>query len=242
MKVHLVEGEGGCRYAVEHDCVAVIIDALRASATAAMLLDAGCAEIIVVREVDQAFALRKAYSEALLFGERGGVAPEGFDFGNSPLTVSAARGRRVIFTTTTGAGRTVQSWGARAVYVGSTVNMSALAAAAVSHGRDIVLVPAGLMGDPGFDAQEDWVAACAIAGKLGLPIGQGAGPFGYWHRRIRQEGIPALFATAPHAAKLDAAGFSADVAYCAESDLTDAVPVAVERSGPGVVLRDVRRL
>ena len=54
MPWHFIEGEAGCRYAVEHGCVAIVVDALRASATAAMLLDAGATRILAVREVAEA--------------------------------------------------------------------------------------------------------------------------------------------------------------------------------------------
>ncbi len=246
MKWHIVEGAEGCAFAVEHGYVAVVADALRASATAAMLLDAGAVEIVVVREVEEALEARRAFPGALLFGERGGLPPTGFDFGNSPRTVAAARGRRVIFTTTTGAQRLVDSWGARAVYMGTTLNAGAVARAAVKHDADVVLIPAGLAGDPHFNApvlrsniraQEDWVAATAIAVASGAEIVRGLDAYCYWRERIQAEGIPSLFASAPHAEKLRMAGLGADVAYCAQMDVTAAVPEAVERIEHGVIVR-----
>ena len=35
---HFIEGEAGCAFAVEQQCAALVVDSLRASATAAMLL------------------------------------------------------------------------------------------------------------------------------------------------------------------------------------------------------------
>jgi 2-phosphosulfolactate phosphatase len=237
MKWHIVEGAEGCTFAVEHGYVAVVADALRASATAAMLLDAGAVEIVVVREVEEAFEARQAFPDALLLGERGGLPPAGFDFGNSPRTVAAARGKRVIFTTTTGAQRLVDSWGARAVYMGTTLNACAVAHAATKHDADVVLIPAGLAGDPHFNAQEDWVAATAIAMVSGAEIVRGVDAYRYWRERIQGEGVPALFASAPHAEKLRMAGLGADIAYCAQMDVTAAVPKAVERTEHGVIVR-----
>ena len=57
--VHLMEGTPGCAYARQYGLVAVVVDALRASATAAMLFEAGATDILAVREVDDAFAARK---------------------------------------------------------------------------------------------------------------------------------------------------------------------------------------
>jgi 2-phosphosulfolactate phosphatase len=239
MTWHIIEGAAGCTYAVEHGCLAVIVDALRASATAAMLFDAGATEILAVREVEDAFAAKKAYPDALLFGERGGLPPEGFDYGNSPRTVGAAKGRRVIFTTTTGAGRLIDAADAPAVYMGSTVNASAVATEAARHGRDVVLIPAGLMADPTFDADEDWVAASAIAMIAGAEVRKGAGTFGMWRKRIESEGVERLFETAPHSAKLRRVGLEDDIAYCARVDLTRAVPKAFERDEYGIWVRPV---
>ena len=242
MEWHIIEGEAGCAYAVEHGCVAVVVDALRAGATAAMLLDAGATELIVVREVEEAFAAKRAFPQALLFGERGGLPPPGFDYGNSPRTVDAAQGRRVIFTTTTGAPRLIAAWGAAAVYMGTTLNAKEIGAAAARHGSDVVLIPAGLAGTDGADAQEDWVAAAVIAEMAGAAVGRGRDQYDHWRRRIDAEGIDALFAGAPHANGLRAIGLEADVAYCAQVNVTNAVPWVIARTEYGVVVVDEQEI
>lgn len=239
MHWHLIEGEAGCEFAVAHKCTAVVVDALRASATAAMLCDAGARSVLAVREVDEALRAREAEPDALLYGERGGVPPEGFDYGNSPQEAHHARGKDVIFTTTTGAGRLVSAWGAHALLMGTTINASATARLAASFGRDVVLIPAGLAQDPGFDAQEDRCAAVAIAMKAGGPIGEGRAMFETWRDRIDAEGFEALFAGAPHAEKLRKIGMESDVAWCAQVDVTAAVPQAVARTEFGVVLKSL---
>lgn len=238
MRWHIIEGEAGCAYAVRHGCVAVVVDALRASATAAMVFDAGATEMLVVRELDEAVAARRFWPDALLFGERGGLPPEGFDFGNSPRTVHAARGRRVVFTTTTGAGRLVGAWGAAAAYMGTTVNATAVVEAASGHGRDVVLIPAGLTDDPNWDAQEDWVGASYLAMVAGEEVVEGRAPFDRWRTRIDAEGLEALFESAPHAEKLRKIGLGKEVAWCAQVDLTSAVPYATSRFEGGVVLHN----
>ena len=235
---HLIEGAAGCAFARKNGLTAVVVDALRASATAAMLFDAGATEILAVREVAEARTARREWPNALLYGERGGLPPDGFDFGNSPRTVEAARGRRIIFTTTTGAGRLVDCWGAHAAYLGSTINATAVAGAAAAHDREVVLIPAGLMSDPNFDAQEDWVAATVIAMRSGCAIGEGRDTFAHWQRRIEQEGIETLFLSAPHAEKLRRVALDADITYCAQVDITTAVPTAVEDHPLGVILRE----
>lgn len=236
MRIHLVEGAEGCAYAVAQQCAAIVVDALRASATAAMLLHAGATELLVVREVEDAYAAKRRDPDALLFGERNGLPPEGFDGGNSPQSVAVAAGRRVVFTTTTGAQRLVAAWGASGLYMGATVNASAVLKAAFRHGRDIVLIPAGLASDPAFDAQEDWTAAVAIALKAGAAIGEGSDRFHYYRGRIHAEGVSALFESAPHAQKLRAIGLESDIVYCAQVDITACVPTARARTELGVMV------
>lgn len=237
MTWHLIEGVDGCAFARENDCVAIVVDALRASATAAMLLHAGAIEVTVVREVEDAFEAKSACPEALLYGERGGLPPEGFDHGNSPLDVGSVAGKPVIFTTTTGAGRVIDSYGSRAVYMGTTVNALGVAIKAASHDADVVLIPAGLADDPEFEADEDWAAAVSIALMADAEIGEGALYFREWRQRLELDGLPKLFEMAPHAEKLRAVNLHDDIAYCAKLNLTDAVPQGVERTAHGVILR-----
>lgn len=241
MLVHLIPGEAGCTYAREHGYVAVVVDALRASATAAMLFDAGASEILVVQEVEAARAAKEADPGALLFGERGGLPPDGFDFGNSPGEVAHAAGRRVILTTTTGALRVNQAWGAEALYMGTTTNAAAVGIEASSHGKDIVVIPAGLADDPNFNAQEDWAAAVFVAEETQLDIGQGAREFARMRYRIQAEGIDVLFRNGPHGKKLRELGLGEDVDFCTRLDVTEAVPFATERTDAGVRLINSRK-
>lgn len=243
MRIHLIEGDSGCRFAVEHKAAAVIVDALRASATAAALLEAGAKDVCVVREVAEAFALKAFWPDALLFGERGGVPPEGFDFGNSPAEASHGRNRRVIFTTTTGAGRLLAAWGAPAALMASVVNSTAMARYFEKYPVDeVVIIPAGLMSDPSFDAREDWVAAAWIAARLfaleGNVPGEGYDRYREVKDRLDAEGVEALFRTAPHADKLRAVGLEADIALCARVDCCRALPLAVKEFQGGLLIRD----
>jgi phosphosulfolactate phosphohydrolase-like enzyme len=126
------------------------------------------------------------------------------------------------------------------VYMGTTLNAQAVIQAARRHDTDIVLIPAGLAGEPGFNAQEDWAAATAMAMAAGETVECGADRFRYWRERIRTDGILRLFETAPHAAKLRDAGLGDDIAYCAQIDVTTAVPQAVAHAGPGLVVRNAQ--
>ncbi len=243
MRIHLIEGEAGCRFAVEHGAAAVIVDALRASATAAALLEAGAAAVCVVREVAEARALKETWPDALLFGERGGLPPDGFDFGNSPREAFHARERRVIFTTTTGAGRLLSAWGAPAALMASVVNSTAVAHYVEKHPfNEVVIIPAGLMSDSSFDAREDWTAAAWIAAQVHTmgdnTWGEGHDRYNNVKRQIDAEGVESLFLKAPHADKLRAVGLEADITLCARVDCYQALPVAIEVFQGGLLIRD----
>lgn len=236
---HLIEGDAGCAYARDHHCAAVIVDALRASATAAALLDAGATEILVVGEVDDAHrARREFWKDALLFGERGGLPPEGFDYGNSPAEAHHARGRRVIFTTSNGATRLIQATGAASIHFGTTTNAAAVVQLLSNQPHDVVLIPAGKVGRPDYDAQEDWVAAASIAMLADAPIGEGALYYRDTRQRIELDGVLRLFESAPHAEELRKVGLTSDIALCARMNTAQAVPTVRDRTESGLILND----
>lgn len=72
---------------VEEELV-VVIDVIRAFTTAAYAFNQGAEKIILVREVEEAFSLKKKHPEYLLMGEVGGIPIDGFDYGNSPFEIS----------------------------------------------------------------------------------------------------------------------------------------------------------
>jgi 2-phosphosulfolactate phosphatase len=157
MSVSIAVGEAGCHLANELQAVAIVVDALRASATMAALLHFGIREIWVVAEVEEAWRLKETMPDALLVGERQSVKVAGFDFSNSPTEILRAsevvQGRRVIFTSTTGARRLLACRQAAAILVGTTVNATAVAKVAKERAerqqRPIVLVASGVWGQGG---------------------------------------------------------------------------------------------
>jgi 2-phosphosulfolactate phosphatase len=250
VEVHLRSGEEGCRWAREQQAVAVVVDALRASATITCLLQGGATEVVVVKEVHEAYVYRDAYPDTLLVGERGGLKIDGFDFGNSPNEIRRAdvRGKPVAFTSTTGAQRLVDCQGASAITVGSTINAAAVArqvsATALAENVPIVIIPAGLATDPSVVAAEDWLGATVLAARLGLPIHQASEqPYQQYQGLIQSAGLLEGFLQSSHGQKLVRLGFTDDIRLCAQVDLiTDIVPtltavVPLPRGGQGVRLQ-----
>lgn len=221
---HLIDGAEGCAFAARHGLAVIVVDALRASATAAMLLHHGATQITVVGSVDDARTLRAGDPGALLFGERGGIPPEGFDGGNSPRETARAEGRRMIFTTTNGAQRLIEAAGAPCVCFGTTTNARAVAQFALAHPAGAVLVPAGLEGEPPEAATEDRASAAYIAHIAGVALSEGADIARAFASQLTPEGLLEVFANAPHAAAMRAIGLDDDIAWCARIDQCSAVP------------------
>lgn len=245
--IHIIEGEAGCRYAAVHKTAAVVVDALRASATAAALFAHNARELLITRTVNEALTLKAQHADALLYGERGGVPPAGFDYGNSPQEAIHGRNKTIIFTTTTGASRLIQAHGANPLLMGSTINSASVVQYLTNRDiQEVVLIPAGLMNVPAFDAQEDWVAATYIAMNLihslasqnGIAWGRGYEQFTNFCKRIETEGVDFLFDTAPHAAKLKAINKQKDIRLCAQTNIFDTLPIVVKSSRSYTTVQD----
>ncbi|HOL18930.1 MAG TPA: 2-phosphosulfolactate phosphatase [Candidatus Hydrogenedens sp.] len=227
MLAHIIQGREGCIYGKENHLGIIIVDALRASATASMLLHHGATKIFTVAKVDTARQLKHIFPNALLYGERNGLPPEGFNFGNSPQETVYAKGKEVIFTTTTGARLLFEAYRRDVPFIimSTTINAKATIQFLKKQNKDFVIVPAGLFDTPEFSAQEDWVSASFILQQLEISIGCGRDIFEYWVKRIEKEGIKKLFQTAPHADKLRTIGLKKDIYWCARTNITNSIPI-----------------
>jgi 2-phosphosulfolactate phosphatase len=110
------------------DATCVVFDVLRATSSMLTGLAHGAKEILPVRTIEEAWAARERYPQALLGGERHGEKIDGFDIGNSPFEYRHLAGRTVISTTTNGTIALRACDGARRVLAGAILNLAALAA------------------------------------------------------------------------------------------------------------------
>lgn len=120
---HLIEG------AKKAKGLTVIIDVFRAFSLECYLYEMGVKEIRPVGTIEEALRMRDAISDSVLVGERGGKKCEGFDFGNSPSTISKedVEGKTIIHTTSAGTQGIVNAKGASEIITGSLVNAKAVA-------------------------------------------------------------------------------------------------------------------
>jgi 2-phosphosulfolactate phosphatase len=213
--------------------ITVVIDVLRATSTMLEALVNGARSVLPVGTVED--AVRKAEEIgrdlALLCGEREAQPIRGFHMGNSPqeFTTERVAGRSLIMTTTNGTPALLAAAGAERCYVGSLLNVGAVADRLAAHDADALLLCAGR--ESAF-ALEDVLCAGRILRRMrdagSVELGNDAA-----RAALRLAGpgpIPprALLRTAA-GRQLAGIGRDEDVIFCAREDRHDVVPVLEER-------------
>lgn len=207
----------------------VVIDVMRASTTIITFLERGASRIYIASSIEAARAGGAAIHGAALAGEQDGVAPPGFDYGNSPVEVSRAEveGRAVIFATTNGTVAIHAVQGLGPVLIGALRNAGAVADEAAAAARDdacdLTIVCAGREGAFGID---DVYCAGAIATRIlrsgGFEPTDGAEAAVRLYRS--EPDALALFRTAAAGRNVIRIGLGPDVDYCAQTDVSTIVP------------------
>ncbi len=240
MKLFVSGGRNGAREAAEAGYVAIIVDALRSSATTASLLHYGVKEIIIVEQVEEVFAEARKRPGSLMGGERGSVKVEGFDFGNSPLQAPPERlSETVVFSSSNMSRCCVEAARCPAVFLGTLPTLTACArqalAAARRHGSDLCLIPAGAVVDEFKLAIEDYVAAGGLIEKLvelaageAAPAGDAAQMALASWAAAQRCGLEQTFLQADNGLLLTSLGFEDDVRFAWRIDVFETVPQVKE--------------
>ena len=121
--LHLIDG------AKQAEGLTVIIDVFRAFSLETYLYDMGVELIRPIGTIEEAFKLKETIPNSLLFGERNGIKVEGFDFGNSPSSVTPeiVNGKTILHTTSAGTQGVVNAKNATRILAGSLVSARAIA-------------------------------------------------------------------------------------------------------------------
>jgi 2-phosphosulfolactate phosphatase len=201
-----------------HASACAVIDVIRATSTIVTALANGARSLLPVAKVEDAFAWKAGNPEAVLAGERGGQALEGFDLGNSPedFTPERVKGRRIILTTTNGTQALAACAGARTAIATSLLNLDAVAARLREVGPPWVIICAGCNGEFGVD---DAIVAGALAEALDqyhyfVPL---------W-RSVRRDLTEALLGSEA-GRELRKIGLEKDVPFCAKLNHYTTVPI-----------------
>jgi len=205
----------------------VVIDALRATTTIAVLFHRGLKRLRAVSDVAEARRIRRVGT--LLLGEEGGLPPEGFDFGNSPVEAAGMTltGRDAVHVTSNGTKAlcTVAAMGP--TLAGSLANLSAVSNY-VEQFESATIVCSGNIGAAVF-ALEDFAVAAAFVQRLlrensEVQLGDAAILASRIHEPI------ALVARASHAEVVRGLGLGHDVEFAARVDVAPSVPLVVARA------------
>ena len=178
--------------------------------------------MVLVGPVEEAFALRRRWPDALIMGEVDGRRVDGFDFGNSTSAIARAdlHGRRLIQRTSAGTQGVLAAQGADEIVLGSFV----CAGAIVRHVRrrrpaEVCLVAMGAGAER--PAAEDEACAELLEARLrGTPLDEAA-----LLRRLEFGGAGERF-------EEDSEDFPrADVTHCLRLDVFDFVLTVARRDG-----------
>ena len=201
--------------------VGIVVDVLRATSTMTQALAAGYERILCCAEIEEARALARQEGPAVLAGERRLEHIEGFDFGNSPREVAEdPRAPTIVLSTTNGTRLLVDAASRfERVYVGSLLNLDAVAAAAGATGEDVAVLCSGVLGELALD---DAYCAGRIAAALGGEATDSA---------TAAMRLAATYASAHEALSgsrsgwnLRRHGLDADIEWCARENALDVVP------------------
>jgi 2-phosphosulfolactate phosphatase len=243
--------------------VAVVVDVLRATTSILTLFERGCAEVLVAPTVEAArrYAAqggrvgaasgpaasrrsgdrrtRPAAGPVRTAGEQGGLAPEGFEFGNSPAAFARAEvaGSRVVIATTNGTRAFHAVREAPVVFAGCLRNRTAAARAAVDAalqgGFDVTVVCAGREGR--FSLDDAYTAGAItdyLAGQTSCRTTDAVLAAETLYRSWPD--AAAMFRLTAAGRNLLAIGLEEDLRYCAALDSSEVVP----RVGAGLSLLD----
>jgi 2-phosphosulfolactate phosphatase len=209
--------------------VGIVVDVLRATSTICQALASGYGRVLCCAEVDEARALAETEGSAKLAGERRLEHIEGFNFGNSPRELEGEPAAETLVLTTTNGTRLLVAAAEcfERVYVGSLLNLEAVAAAARESGEDVAVLCAGVLGELALD---DAYCAGRIAESLGGEPEDSARAAILLARSFPNavEGLGA----SRSAANLSRHGLEADVERCAQENVLDVVPRYIRRVGP----------
>jgi 2-phosphosulfolactate phosphatase len=146
-----------------HDTV-ILVDVLRTCTTAALLFEGGLNQLDIIDKLKLARQLASD-TGATLLGERAGLPPEGFNYGNSIAEIrDASIGKHAVITSENAPKALSLLTSAETLLLGSLYNADAVAKVALQHSKgDIFLVCSGFLGQEDLD---DTLTAGYLAASL----------------------------------------------------------------------------
>jgi 2-phosphosulfolactate phosphatase len=210
---------------------------LRASSTITVALNNGAREVIPVASIESAVKISGSlFGEVTLRGgERNGKMIEGFNLGNSPLeySESAVKGKSIIYCTTNGSVALAKSRYARALIVGSFLNLTTVVEFVKEENKDFLFICAGRINTIGYFSLEDAVCAGMMIQKLmkveslELNLSDSAKAAHALYKTFGRS-ILKMLKTSEHGRFLIEIGYADDLKICAAVDSVPVLPVQIE--------------
>jgi len=209
--------------------IGIVVDVLRATSTMSQALAAGYRRVLCCAEIEDAYALAATEGPAKLAGERRLQHIEGFDFGNSPRELAGEPAAETLILSTTNGTRLLVAAAARfeRVFVGSLLNLGAVAHAARETGEDVAVLCAGVLGELALD---DAYCAGRIVTALGGEHADSAAAAARLAASFPNS-VAGLGAS-QSARNLRKHGLEDDIEWCARENALDVVPRFVRTVGP----------
>jgi len=208
----------------------VVIDVLRSTSVMTHALTQGALEIIPMATVEEAFQRAKVFPQGsvILGGEMRNKRISGFDLGNSPREYVSEKvnGKRLILTTTNGTKAFHLVSSGREIFVGSFLNIGAVARRCLELDRDLLIFPSG---DEGNFSLEDTICGgmlidlIAKGEKQSISLTDASCCAQILYQRFENKLLEA-FHLSHHGKGLIRQGFEDDLLYCAQIDIIDMVP------------------
>ncbi len=213
------------------DRVVVVMDILRATSVIVHAMSQGASEIIPLATVEEAFQMARAFPRGfvLLGGERESKEIPGFDLGNSPreYVEERVKGKKLVLTTTNGTRAFHAVSSGKEILAGSFLNVGATAQKCIESERDVFIFPSG---DKGNFSLEDTLCGgmlidlIAKREKREIFLTDASYCAQILYRRF-EDNLVEAFHLSRHGRELIHRGFEADLAYCAQIDMTPLVPI-----------------
>ncbi len=209
--------------------VCVVVDVIRASTTLITIVERGAARVFIAGDVAAARQAAASLDGVVRAGEEDGLAPSGFDFGNSPVELARAplAGRQVVFVTTNGTAAIRAVKEADAVLVGALRNGAAACRdaweTATARSADLTIVCAGR--EQAFGIDDAYCAGSLVNGLLqrGSPELTDAATAALRLYRSEPDTL-AMFTQSAAGRNVQRLGLGGDVAFCAQRDVSQVVP------------------
>ncbi len=222
--------------------VCIVVDVVRATSSLTVIMSKKPKKVLLTTTIQKAskFASQQT-THPLLCGERGGLPPEGFDFGNSPVQYTKAdlEDKTLVFTSSNGTRAVADLVLAPHVYLGCFLNGSAVVKKAVEtaakKAMDILIVCAGR--EEKFALDDSYCAGYLISKLVSsftadekFVLGDGGqaalGIYGYYRDPLR------LLEMSGSGKAIMEIGLGEDLPFLVQKDLYDVVPEFSNKGNP----------